>query len=257
MTVHFNYINKFEPPIVEALNINTKNNYRNYKNSLEDIVVEPLNTRRRNSYRNYSGKNLAPIVIEGLTVKPQRAYKNYKNSLEDIVVESFSDTRLKKTLRDYKNSLEDVVVETLSSGKKRPIYREIFNVLSPEDAGPDALLFPEFITLPVSINREEDNVFLVDKAKLLEQGPIADDAFFSDQNNWKKIILLYKSTTGVYKTISFDLSKANPDGVFNPSLTDPSTWELVGASVYGHNPQDNISLDREYLIRYPYDFVIV
>jgi len=88
------------------------------------------------------------------------------------------------------------------------------------------------ITKPVSIDKGTENVITLNKADLASDAKVVADSYFSDQNNWKSVYVVYKSTLGnQVNDVVFDPSESSPTGNFNPSLKSFDTWEVQSITI--------------------------
>jgi len=88
------------------------------------------------------------------------------------------------------------------------------------------------ITKPVSIDKGTENVITLNKADLASDTKVVADSYFSDQNNWNKIFITYKTPEGnQVNDVAFDASEATPVGSFNPSLKARDTWEVQSITI--------------------------
>jgi len=82
------------------------------------------------------------------------------------------------------------------------------------------------LTIP-AITQGQDNSVSVDKSALALDAKVSGDAYFSDQNNWKTILINYQTPTGDQtQVISCDATIATPVGNFNPSSLSRDDWEV-------------------------------
>jgi len=82
------------------------------------------------------------------------------------------------------------------------------------------------LTIP-AITKGASNEVQVDKSALALDAKVSGDAYFSDQANWKTILINYQTPDGSQtQVLSCDASLATPVGDFNPSLTARDDWEV-------------------------------
>jgi len=91
------------------------------------------------------------------------------------------------------------------------------------------------LTIP-AITKGASNEVQVDKSALALDAKVSGDAYFSDQANWKTILINYQTPTGKQtQVISCDASLATPVGDFNPSLTARDDWEVQSFVIIDHD----------------------
>ena len=74
--------------------------------------------------------------------------------------------------------------------------------------------------------------FTLDKAQLALVASVVASAYYSDQSNWKSVILNYKSSTLSQTTsIGFDASLASPTGIFNVATQATDIFEIQTISI--------------------------
>ena len=52
------------------------------------------------------------------------------------------------------------------------------------------------ITKPISIEKGQDNIIELDKGEVASLADVLASDYFSDQDNWKRIVLTYQSDEG-------------------------------------------------------------
>jgi hypothetical protein len=104
-----------------------------------------------------------------------------------------------------------------------------------------------------SIEKGQDNVITLNKTLL---NNLFSDAYFDDANNWKSIIVIYKTPEGQVNDMIFDAALGSPVGNFNP--TDKSidaTWEVQAILIQDFD-NGSLRLNRGDLTTADFDIVI-
>jgi len=88
-----------------------------------------------------------------------------------------------------------------------------------------------------SVLKGSDNVVTLDKAELSADTKVIADPYFSNQANWSKVAVTYKTTSGQLKNIFFDALLTTPTGNFDPSIYAMTDWLVNALVVYGVNDE--------------------
>lgn len=87
------------------------------------------------------------------------------------------------------------------------------------------------ITKP-TISKGQANEFDLSKSELAAVSKVVNDSYFSDQTNWYKVIIEYKSTEGnQHEMMIFDASEASPKGNFEVSEKARDDWEVQSVKI--------------------------
>jgi hypothetical protein len=69
--------------------------------------------------------------------------------------------------------------------------------------------------------------FTLSKVELLSVPMVAADSYFSDSDNWNKVILKYKSSEGKqYEVVEFNATSSSPTGIFSVSEKARDAFEI-------------------------------
>ena len=78
-----------------------------------------------------------------------------------------------------------------------------------------------------TISKGQANEFDLSKSDLAVLSKVTSDSYFSDQTNWSKIIVEYKSAEGnQHEMVIFDASEASPKGNFEVSEKAKDNWQV-------------------------------
>lgn len=87
------------------------------------------------------------------------------------------------------------------------------------------------ITKP-TISKGQANEFDLSKSDLAAVSKVVNDSYFSDQTNWSKVILEYKSAEGnQHEMVIFDASEASPKGNFEVSEKAKDSFEVQSVKI--------------------------
>ena len=87
------------------------------------------------------------------------------------------------------------------------------------------------ITKP-TIAKGQANEFDLSKSDLAAVSKVVNDSYFSDQTNWSKVIVEYKSAEGnQHEMVIFDASEASPKGNFEVSEKAKDSWEVQSVKI--------------------------
>ena len=88
------------------------------------------------------------------------------------------------------------------------------------------------ITKPVSIDKGVENIIQLSKTDLLLHAKVIADSYFSDESNWSKVFITYKTPEGQVNDVIFeDTSVGTPSGSFNPSLKARDDWDVQSLTI--------------------------
>ena len=80
---------------------------------------------------------------------------------------------------------------------------------------------------PVEILKNQDNVFTLDKTALGNESKVTNDAYFTVQSNWKKVIVAYLTDTGSQvEFVTFDATLGSPTSNFRVSDKARDLWQV-------------------------------
>ena len=90
------------------------------------------------------------------------------------------------------------------------------------------------ITKPQSIVKGEDNIITLDKDNLADHASVIADSYFSDQDNWSRVYIQYRSEEGGQKNlVVFDATQEEPEGSFDPSeRARDGDWTVVSLIIH-------------------------
>ena len=90
------------------------------------------------------------------------------------------------------------------------------------------------ITKPQSITKGEDNIITLDKDNLANHASVIADSYFSDQSNWSRVYIQYRSAEGGQQNlIVFDAAQEEPEGSFDPSeRARDGDWTVVSLIIH-------------------------
>jgi hypothetical protein len=89
------------------------------------------------------------------------------------------------------------------------------------------------ITKPVTITKGQANIITLVKADLAANAKVIADSYFSNQANWKRVILDYQTPVGnQVNSVIFDAEQVSPEGNFNPSdKARDGDWEVRSLTI--------------------------
>jgi hypothetical protein len=88
------------------------------------------------------------------------------------------------------------------------------------------------ITKPDLILKGESFDFTLSKSELANLQILSNDSYFSDTNNWNKVIINYRSTFGNQKKVlTFDASDISPSFVFSTSERVRDSFEVYSIDI--------------------------
>jgi len=83
-----------------------------------------------------------------------------------------------------------------------------------------------------TIAKGQANEFDLSKSELAAVSKVVNDSYFSDQTNWSKVIVEYKSAEGnQHEMVIFDASEASPKGNFEVSEKARDSWEVQSVKI--------------------------
>ena len=83
-----------------------------------------------------------------------------------------------------------------------------------------------------TISKGQANEFDLSKSDLAAVSKVVNDSYFSDQTNWSKVIVEYKSAEGnQHEMVIFDASEASPKGNFEVSEKARDSWEVQSVKI--------------------------
>ena len=83
-----------------------------------------------------------------------------------------------------------------------------------------------------TISKGQANEFDLSKSDLAAVSKVVNDSYFSDQTNWSKVIVEYKSAEGnQHEMVIFDASEASPKGNFEVSEKAKDSWEVQSVKI--------------------------
>jgi hypothetical protein len=92
--------------------------------------------------------------------------------------------------------------------------------------------YMSIITKP-AIQKGQENVITLAKSELATQSKIVSDSYFSNQSNWKQVVLTYESAVGnQMKRVVFDASEATPEGVLELSDKAKNEFEVKTLTIF-------------------------
>jgi hypothetical protein len=88
------------------------------------------------------------------------------------------------------------------------------------------------VTIP-SISKGQENTITLSKSELASQAKVIADSYFSDQLNWKQVVLTYDSEPGnQFKKVIFDASQITPEGILKLSDTARDEFEIQSLTIF-------------------------
>ena len=98
-----------------------------------------------------------------------------------------------------------------------------------------------------TITKGTPATFTLDKSLLAALPSVANDTYFSNQSNWSKIVLSFKSATGSQnEVVVFDATLATPTGTFLISLRARDAFNIIKIDIYDFD-NGGISIPRSAL----------
>jgi hypothetical protein len=83
-----------------------------------------------------------------------------------------------------------------------------------------------------TISKGQANEFDLSKSDLAAVSKVVNDSYFSDQANWSKVIIEYKSAEGnQHEMMIFDASEESPKGNFEVSEKARDSWEVQSVKI--------------------------
>lgn len=83
-----------------------------------------------------------------------------------------------------------------------------------------------------TISKGQANEFDLSKSDLAAVSKVVNDSYFSDQTNWSKVIVEYKSAEGnQHEMMIFDASETSPKGNFEVSEKARDNWEVQSVKI--------------------------
>lgn len=83
-----------------------------------------------------------------------------------------------------------------------------------------------------TISKGQANEFDLSKSDLAAVSKVVNDSYFSDQANWSKVIVEYKSAEGnQHEMVIFDASEASPKANFEISEKARDNWEVQSVKI--------------------------
>jgi hypothetical protein len=115
--------------------------------------------------------------------------------------------------------------------------------------------YMSIITKP-NIEKGQENVITFAKSELATQAKIVSDSYFSNQSNWKQVVLTYESAVGnQMKRVVFDASEATPEGVLELSDKAKNQFEVKSLTIFDFDG-GYLKLERADLTVAEFDIVI-
>lgn len=112
------------------------------------------------------------------------------------------------------------------------------------------------ITKPNSIQKNEQAQISLSKSNLQAIASVEADSYFSDTNNWKEVILYYKSSEGNQKQIlKFDASLQSPTATFFISNKARNEFQIQKIVIVDFD-NDSFQIDRSELNTESFDISI-
>jgi hypothetical protein len=83
------------------------------------------------------------------------------------------------------------------------------------------------------VTKGTPSTFTLDKSLLAALPLVSSDTYFSNQSNWNKIVLSFKSATGNQnEVVVFDATSATPTGTFLVSLKARDVFDIIKIDIY-------------------------
>lgn len=83
-----------------------------------------------------------------------------------------------------------------------------------------------------TIAKGQANEFDLSKSELAAISKVVNDSYFSDQANWSKVVVEYKSAEGnQHKMVTFDASDESPKANFELSEKAKDDWEVQSVKI--------------------------
>ena len=98
-----------------------------------------------------------------------------------------------------------------------------------------------------TITKGTPATFTLNKSLLAALPSVTNDTYFSNQSNWNKIVLSFKSATGSQnEVVVFDATSATPTGTFLISLRARDAFNIIKIDIYDFD-NGGISIPRSAL----------
>jgi hypothetical protein len=83
-----------------------------------------------------------------------------------------------------------------------------------------------------TVTKGQANEFDLSKPDLAAVSKVVNDSYFTDQTNWSKVIVEYKSAEGnQHEMVIFDASQESPKGNFEISEKAKDVWEVQSVKI--------------------------
>jgi hypothetical protein len=91
------------------------------------------------------------------------------------------------------------------------------------------------VTIP-SVEKGQENVITLSKSELAIQAKVVSDSYFSNQSNWKQVVLTYESDEGnQLKRVVFDAVESIPEGIFDLSDKSKDAFEVKSLTIFDYD----------------------